>query len=167
MSQADPIIERRRFLQGEFASTFKPIRPPWAHAEALFINRCSRCNECIDHCESAILVKGDGGFPEVDFARGECTFCQACVNHCQTGALSLGLAAPWNLVVRISASCLAQNGVICMTCREHCPEQAITLQPRLGSPALPAIDSERCNGCGACHAPCPSQSIQIVGGNQS
>ncbi|AMK76065.1 MULTISPECIES: ferredoxin-type protein NapF [Methylomonas] len=161
MSDSENILKRRRFLRGKFASTHTPIRPPWAYDEAVFIERCSRCNACIDHCETGILFKGDGGFPEVDFARGECTFCQACVSHCQPGALSLSIASPWNLVAWINESCLAQNGVICMTCREQCPEQAIEIQPRLGSAALPVIDSERCNGCGACFAPCPTQSIQI------
>ncbi|MBW6154258.1 4Fe-4S binding protein, partial [Pseudomonas aeruginosa] len=27
--------------------------------------------------------------------------------------------------------------------------------------ALAELDSQRCNGCGACLAPCPSQAIQL------
>ncbi|MCR3799930.1 4Fe-4S binding protein, partial [Pseudomonas aeruginosa] len=30
-----------------------------------------------------------------------------------------------------------------------------------GGVALAELDSQRCNGCGACLAPCPSQAIQL------
>ena len=33
--------------------------------------------------------------------------------------------------------------------------------PLLGAAALAELDSQRCNGCGACLAPCPSQAIQL------
>ena len=45
-------------------------RPPWALAEALFVDRCTRCNDCLSACPEHILVASDGGFPTVDFKRG-------------------------------------------------------------------------------------------------
>ncbi|WP_192845271.1 4Fe-4S binding protein, partial [Pseudomonas aeruginosa] len=33
--------------------------------------------------------------------------------------------------------------------------------PGPGGVALAELDSQRCNGCGACLAPCPSQAIQL------
>lgn len=164
MSALENVTKRRRFLRCELASAGNPIRPPWAYDEAIFTVRCSRCNACIDHCETRILFKGDGGFPEVDFSRGECTFCQACVGLCQPQALSLSNSPPWQLVADITENCLAYNGVVCMTCRDQCPEQAIRMQPRVGQPALPVIDGIRCNGCGACYSPCPANAIRMQTG---
>ena len=55
-----------------------PQRPPWALNEFLFVDQCTRCNECITACEEEIIIRADGGFPEIDFNRGECTFCELC-----------------------------------------------------------------------------------------
>ncbi|MGR9117092.1 MAG: ferredoxin-type protein NapF [Gammaproteobacteria bacterium] len=154
--------KRRDFLRGRFSPKHSVIRPPWAIAEAIFIDRCTRCNDCIAGCETGILFKGDGGYPEVDFAKGECTFCEACVNRCPTQALSFQRSPPWTLVARVSESCLAHTGVVCMTCRDQCPEQAILMQPRVGQPALPCIDEQLCTGCGACFVPCPTRAVQLI-----
>lgn len=155
-------IKRRNFLHGRFGTKKIVIRPPWAVDEALFIDRCTRCDDCIANCESGILFKGDGGYPETDFSKGECTFCKACVAHCKTQALSLQISPPWRLIARVSENCLAHNGVVCMTCRDQCPEQAIRMQARVGQPPFPVIDEQICTGCGACFASCPSQAIQLT-----
>lgn len=162
MSNIETNIKRRDFLRGRLNSNHSVIRPPWAAGEADFINRCTRCDDCIAECETGILFKGDGGYPEVDFSLGECTFCEACVENCQTQALSFQASPPWTLVARVSEACLSHNGAVCMTCRDQCPEQAIRMQPRVGQPAFPLIDEQFCTGCGACFAPCPSQAIQLT-----
>jgi ferredoxin-type protein NapF len=154
-------MDRRRFLRGKFQNTAQVLRPPWAIDERSFIERCTRCSACIEVCPTAILRKGEGGFPEVDFRLGECTFCEACVDQCPSQALSRTISPPWPLKASLSEACLAQKSIVCMSCRDHCPEQAITLKPRVADVALPIIDTHRCNGCGACVAPCPSAAIQL------
>lgn len=137
-------------------------RPPWARPEAEFIDRCTRCNDCLKACPPAILLAGDGGYPTTDFAAGACTFCAACVAACRPGALSRHeAAAPWLYKAAVGPDCLPRHGVECRVCGDFCEAQAIRFPPRLGGSPLPAIDAERCTGCGACVAPCPSQAIAV------
>lgn len=155
-------MNRRQFLRGVLQKkTAQVSRPPWAIDEASFIDRCTRCSDCIEACETGILRQGEGGYPTVDFAFGECTFCEACVNHCPSQALSREMSPPWRLMASVAEDCLAHRGIVCMSCRDQCPEQAITLQLRIANAALPVIDASRCNGCGACVAPCPSDAIRV------
>lgn len=152
---------RRGFLRGRPRPQAE-IRPPWALAEEAFIDRCTRCNDCLKACPQKILVVGDGGYPTVDFSRAECTFCGDCVNACQPRALvRLDNAPPWRRQAVISDACLARRGVECRICGDFCDVRAIRFLPRLGGSPLPEIDSALCTGCGACVAPCPSRAIAI------
>jgi ferredoxin-type protein NapF len=153
---------RRALLRGDPTPRDVPLRPPWSVAEETFTDACTRCGECLDACPEDILIHGDGGFPTVDFQRGECSFCQDCVDACPEPAfLDPTEHPPWRQTARISEACLCQRGVVCQNCRDACPENAIRFPPRLGGPALPVLDTSRCTGCGACVAICPSQAIGI------
>lgn len=151
---------RRGFLRG----TTRPgasLRPPWALDEPAFIATCTRCQDCIKACPTHILVVGDGGYPTVDFQRGECTFCADCQKSCQPQALRAAVS-PWPYRAQITPNCLPQQGVECRVCGDFCDARAIRFAPRLGGSPLPALDAARCTGCGACVAPCPAQAITIV-----
>lgn len=162
-----PPVTRRGFLRGRPAAA-APLRPPWAIAEShpppAFTDRCSRCGDCARHCPTRIIVPGDGGFPTLDFSRGECTFCADCVRACATGALHRAgpEAPPWRQSARIGAACLAGQQVECRVCGESCPSAAIRFQLQAGRVASPVLDPAACTGCGACLAPCPTQAITIV-----
>ena len=107
-------------------------------------------------------MAGDGGFPSVDFGRGECTFCTGCVTACKPAALvRRDDAAPWPYRALIGDACLPRRGVECRVCGDYCAAGAIRFSPRLGGSPLPAVDAERCTGCGACVAPCPTRAIRI------
>lgn len=157
---------RRNFLKGRLgASMHTPLRPPWAQPEPTFLETCSRCAACLDACPEHILVRGDGGFPEVDFSQGECTFCRACADVCRAGALDAPPAGtPWNYVARIGTACLGAQRVYCRSCGEICERSAIhfSLIPQ-GVP-LPRVSSEDCSGCGACVSVCPTRAVEIVHG---
>ncbi|HQZ02458.1 MAG TPA: ferredoxin-type protein NapF [Thauera sp.] len=159
---------RRSFLRGSMRAVAAAIRPPWALGEAEFISACTRCDACIDACPTSILMRADGGFPGVDFSRGECTFCADCVTACEPRALVrvLDEPAPWALRAQIGRACLAEAGVECRVCGERCPTVAIRFRPRLGGVALPQLDAAACTGCGACFAPCPTRAILIKAGNE-
>lgn len=150
---------RRALFRGRSTGP-SPLRPPWALAEDEFISRCTRCDACIDACPESILSRGDGGFPTVDFTRGECTFCQACADACVPHALSSGLRAPWAIRANVDDSCLALRGVHCQTCRDACPHDAIRFPMRSGVPR-PLVEAAACTGCGACVAPCPVAAISV------
>ncbi|HTN30352.1 MAG TPA: ferredoxin-type protein NapF [Pseudomonas sp.] len=145
---------KRRFFSAGLS--VPGARPPWAVAEPLFIERCDRCDACISACAPRILRAGSGGFPVIDFSATGCTLCGACLEACTRDAL-LGDSArepfPWQAA--IGTQCLAQHGVECRLCAESCEAGAIRFRPRLGGIAQPELDTEHCNGCGACVAPCP------------
>jgi ferredoxin-type protein NapF len=109
------------------------------------------------------LVRGDGGFPEIDFSRGECSFCGECERVCAADALTRSAGAePWQLRATIGDTCIAARGVECRVCGESCGAAAIRFPARAGGVRLPDLDSERCTGCGACVAPCPVSAIAVA-----
>jgi len=68
---------------------------------------------------------------------------------------------PWTIRARIGNLCLAERGVECRICGEHCEAEAIRFPPRLNAPPLPVVNHEACTGCGACVGPCPSRAIRV------
>ena len=154
-------LSRRAFFRGRPRPRVEK-RPPWALPESDFIDRCTRCNECITACPTHILVAGDGGYPTIDFREGECTFCGDCVASCQPQALlSAEEQEAWPYRAVVSADCLPHQGVECSVCGDFCDARAIRFPPRLGGSPLPDVDESRCTGCGACVAPCPTAAIAI------
>ncbi|WP_421861770.1 ferredoxin-type protein NapF [Motiliproteus sp.] len=161
MAQAAFNPSRRQLLRGDTGSKRLPLRPPWSVEELAFINDCSRCGDCIQSCPEQILFKGSGGFPEVDFSRGECTFCEDCVRVCKAPVFHSTDHDPWNLKAHISQSCVTYKQVVCRSCAEQCEPEAITLKPQLGGIATPKLDLSACTGCGACVAVCPTKAINV------
>jgi len=157
-------LTRAQFLAGESIGGQALVRPPWALAEPAFLERCTRCGDCIPTCPTAIVVKGRGGFPRVDFTRGGCTFCGACVDACKPRALVRGAgAAPWVLAPRITESCLAARGVVCRSCGDRCEAAAILFPLVRGEVPRPQLLPERCTGCGACVGVCPAGAVTMAG----
>ncbi|THF61106.1 ferredoxin-type protein NapF [Pseudothauera nasutitermitis] len=155
-------LTRRGFLRGRPNRVEPAQRPPWALDEVAFLARCMRCDACLDACPGSILTRGDGGFPKVDFERGECVFCGDCVTQCKSGALFRQEdAAPWALLATVGGACLAMHGVECRVCGEICERSAIRFRPRIGGVALPELDAVSCTGCGACVAPCPAHALTM------
>ena len=161
-------LDRAQFLRGNFRGNRTPVRPPWAIGETDFLDTCSRCDACVQACPEGIIVRGGGGFPEVSFGRGECTFCEACVAACAPGALAVTTAAapprrraPWTVRAVISTACLSAAGVTCRVCGEFCEAGAIRFALAVGGVATPAVDRDRCTGCGACVAPCPVAAVEV------
>ena len=164
-------ISRMQFLRGRFRDPDGAVRPPWALAGDAFTDACSRCDLCLPACPTRILVRGMGGFPQVDFRRGECTFCGDCVSACPTpaldGAARLRDEAPWRVLARIADTCLAMNKVVCRTCAEACEARAIRFLPTLGGVSAPELNSETCTGCGACVVPCPVGAVSMAAATPS
>lgn len=139
------------------------IRPPWTNL-ADFYEKCTACTACVEVCETAILVKGAGGYPEVDFSsgRGECSFCQACVNACEADVFRAVSEMAWTHKASISTSCLTESGIACRSCQDNCEPRAIRFQLQRGGIAKPVLDPTACNGCGACLKSCPVQAIVLT-----
>lgn len=169
---SDQSISRRHFLRGEFLSSLKPehkqlqqtdyLRPPWAINNADFVENCTRCGDCILVCETNIIVKGEGDFPEIRFDKGECTFCQKCVLVCQQPIFRPLEEQPWAHKIEITSQCLSEKRVECRSCQDNCPTSAIRFRLQLGGVAKPILNLESCNGCGACLSVCPTKAIKII-----
>jgi len=154
-------LTRRRLLRADLSGRHGAIRPPWA--VTAFHDLCNRCLDCLPACPEGILIKGDGGFPSIDFQRGECTFCGDCVSVCQPAALVRpdANARPWQRIALIATDCLEVSGVQCRACSDPCPHEALGFAPAARRGALPRVDRTLCTGCGACVAPCPVRAVRI------
>jgi len=62
---------------------------------------------------------------------------------------------------RIDGKCLAERGIVCRSCSEHCDPLAIRFQLLPAGRSLPLIDDARCNACGECVRVCPSQALSL------
>lgn len=161
MSQGvDPT--RRALLRGRFRPQAKGLPLPWALPWTQFSAGCSRCDGCIKACPEQIIVRGEGGFPTLDFTRGECTFCGQCVDACNEPLFLLRTLSPWSLKAHIGSGCLAFGKVFCQSCQDACETRAIRFRPVVGGIPTPSIEPADCTGCGACVAGCPTQAITVA-----
>lgn len=175
-------ITRMQLLRGDLKAKNNPFRPPWAIPEEYFVDYCTRCDKCIDACFDELIVKGRGGFPQMDFKQGGCDFCEDCLNACEASALkkipvnnnsnkreessensSESHLPPWHIKANIDlTNCLSMNATICRSCGESCDDKAIKFDLKLGGIAQPVLNLEQCSGCGACLAVCPVQVISLT-----
>lgn len=159
-------LRRRGLLRGRPRNVEAQQRMPWQVNEQQFTDQCSRCLACLDKCPAQIISRGDGGFPTVDFQRGECTFCQACVEVCPEPVFRPTDEPAWQQQAVVADNCLTEQGVMCRSCEDNCEPQAISFplrrtdKPRGGLPS-PVIDIDSCTGCGGCVNSCPAQAIKI------
>jgi len=157
-------LSRAAFLQGAWRKDQTLIRPPWAKEESDFIAHCdSSCQACSNACPEKIIVIGRGKYPHIDFSQGECTFCEQCVDACDYDALvKQGDGKPWihKAVIKMD-QCITQQSVVCRSCSEMCEVAAIKFTPVIGGVSSPELNSDLCNGCGACINVCPSKALFI------
>lgn len=157
-----PDLARRALLRGRTRPE-PAIRPPWALAEAAFLDACTQCRACVDQCPEGVLALADGGFPVFDPMLGACTFCSACADACAPRALDSNAVTPaWHSYARVNEDeCLATLGVVCRSCEDACGDRAIHVRPHGGSVPTPGVDNDRCSGCGACVSICPNLAIKL------
>lgn len=154
-----------------------PLFPAGAESMKHFAAHCTACQLCISTCPNRVLRPSEklSSFmqPEMSYERGYCRpECVKCSEVCPTGAIKLITVAEKSSIqvgraVWVKENCVAATeNVTCNNCERHCPVAAIQMVPQDAnnpdSNKIPAIDTERCIGCGACENLCPSRPFSAI-----
>ena len=154
-----------------------PITPPGSLAARNLTAHCTGCQLCVAACPNQVL-RPSGKLmtlmqPEMSYERGYCRpECTKCSEVCPTGAIRPITAAEKSATqighaVWIADNCVVNtDGVDCGNCARHCPTGAIHMVHKdpdnPDSPLIPAVNEERCIGCGACENLCPSRPFSAI-----
>ncbi|MGN0188955.1 MAG: 4Fe-4S dicluster domain-containing protein, partial [Candidatus Cryptobacteroides sp.] len=154
-----------------------PLKPAGAVSLKHFSRHCTACQLCVSVCPNDVLRPSTSldtfMQPEMSYERGfcrpECTRCsEVCPNDAileisreEKSSTQIGHA-----VVDLDNCVVKTDGVSCGNCARRCPAGAIKLV-RLNpedsqSLRIPAVNEERCIGCGACEHLCPAQPFPAI-----
>lgn len=153
------------------------IVPPGALGISNLENHCTACQLCVTACPNGVLRPSESldslMQPESSYERGYCRpECTKCSEVCPTGAIRPITRADKSSIqighaVWVKENCIPlTDDVECGNCARHCPVGAITMIPSVaGNPnsrKIPAVNTERCIGCGACENLCPSRPFSAI-----
>ncbi len=154
-----------------------PIAPPGALSLDNLADHCTSCQLCISNCPNGVLRPSTSldslMQPVVSYEKGYCRpECTRCSEVCPAGAITKITRAEKSAIqighaVWVKDRCLpAIKGTACGNCARHCPVGAITMIPSIpgddSSAKIPAVNTERCIGCGACENLCPVSPISAI-----
>ena len=150
-----------------------PVRPAGSVDFVHFSRHCTACMLCVSNCPQKVLKPSSKlyGFltPELDFTKGFCRpECTRCSELCPTGAIRCVTVEEKSSIqtghaVWVAENCIAsRDGVHCEACSGHCPSGAIQLVRQENGRMVPAVDTERCIGCGACEYYCPARPFSAI-----
>jgi ferredoxin-type protein NapF len=158
------------------AKTSRSIRPPGALDESQFAGVCTRCGNCLRVCPSGIIERdiGKNGLanlftPALHFEDDYCQEdCIRCTQVCPSGAIvHLSLKEKTDIQIglpRVNMNvCLLGDDRECSACKRWCPYDAIRyVFSQEQYTLIPHIDPQKCNGCGACEAICPTKPQKAI-----
>ena len=155
----------------------KPIVPAGALSLRNFTDHCTACQLCVSACPEKVLKPSDSldrlMQPEMVFDRGFCSIeCNECSEVCPTGAINhVSIEEKSSIqighaVINPDLCVVNTDGVQCLGCSRNCPVGAIRLVKKNpedeNSLLIPAVDEERCIGCGACEHYCPAKPVKAI-----
>ena len=153
------------------------IVPPGAQGHKNFERHCTGCQLCVSVCPNHVLRPSDdisNAFqPVASYERAYCRpECTKCSEVCPTGAIrqidkAQKSATQIGHAVWIKDNCVPlTDGVACGNCERHCPVGAIQMIASVAgneeSLKIPAVNTEKCIGCGACEHLCPSRPFSAI-----
>ena len=165
------VIEDKKALKRQ-----TPITPPGSVSARHMQDHCTACQLCVSSCPNNVL-RPSNDFqhfmqPVMSFERGYCRpECTRCSEVCPTGAIKpISREAKTNIhvghAVWIKENCVVlTDGVSCGNCARHCPTGAIQMidyECPEGTVQVPAVDENKCIGCGACENLCPARPFSAI-----
>ncbi len=154
-----------------------PLTPAGSQSLHNLQSHCTACQLCISVCPNEVLRPSTSleSFmqPVMSYERGYCRpECTKCSEVCPTGAiLKIGKADKSSIqighAVWVKENCIPlTDKQACGNCARHCPVSAISMIPsepgNADSLKIPAVNAERCIGCGACENLCPSRPYSAI-----
>ena len=138
------------------------LRPPGAVGEAIFLERCTKCSDCMKACPHESIVIHQDGTPVIYPDQMPCYLCDdtPCIAACATEALlPLGSVNEARMGVAVINHRLCTAGQGCHACVSKCPTDALTMD--FDAQRL-VVAVERCVGCGMCEHVCRTVNDHIA-----
>jgi len=154
-----------------------PVLPPGSVSARNMNRHCTACQLCVSACPNNVLRPSTDPMrfmqPEMSFERGYCRpECTHCSQVCPAGAIQPVRPEDKPFVhighaVWIAQNCIpVANGDHCGACAKHCPADAIQMTDYRTEDGrtvqVPAVDKERCIGCGKCEYVCPARPFSAI-----
>ena len=153
-----------------------PITPPGSVSAQNMQKNCTACQLCVSSCPNNVLRPSNDLMhfmqPMMSFERGYCRpECTRCSEVCPSGAIKpitreAKTAIHVGHAVWIKENCVVlTDGVSCGNCARHCPTGAIQMvdyQGPNGTVKVPAVDENKCIGCGTCENLCPARPFSAI-----
>ena len=138
------------------------LRPPGAVGEAIFLERCTKCSDCMKACPHESIVIHQDGTPVIYPDQMPCYLCDdtPCIAACATEALlPVGSVNETRMGVAVINHRLCTAGQGCHACVSKCPTDALTMD--FDAQRL-VVAVERCVGCGMCEHVCRTVNDHIA-----
>ena len=138
------------------------LRPPGAAGEAIFLERCTKCSDCMKACPHQSIVIHQDGTPVIFPDQMPCYLCDdtPCIAACATEALlPVGSVQEARMGMAVVNHRLCTAGQGCHACVSKCPTNALAMD--FDAQRL-VVSGERCVGCGMCEHICRTVNDHIA-----
>ena len=152
------------------------VTPPGSVSIRHLEKHCTACQLCVSSCPNNVLRPSTDLMhfmqPTMSFERGYCRpECTRCSEVCPAGAIKPITREEKTSIhvghaVWVKENCVVlTDGVSCGNCARHCPTGAIQMidyEGPNGTVQVPAVDENKCIGCGACENLCPARPFSAI-----